>query len=46
MQLFTLTPQAIYSEYTLTSSNNTYNVDISPSGNYAVAAANTQIILY
>jgi hypothetical protein len=46
IQLFTIAPQAIYSEYTLTTSNNTINIDISPSGNYAVVAACTHLILY
>jgi hypothetical protein len=40
IQLFTLTPQAIYSEYSLSVDITSYNIDISPSGNQAVVAAN------
>jgi hypothetical protein len=41
-----LTPQTIYSEYTLYTNNLTFNIDISPSGIYAVVAAYTELILY
>jgi hypothetical protein len=41
IQIFTLTPQVIYLEYTLNVSDTIYNrnLDISSSGNYAVVAA-------
>jgi hypothetical protein len=42
IQLFTLTPQAIYSEYSLSVGGiDNFNIDISPSGNQAVVAAGT-----
>ncbi len=40
IQLFTLTPQAIYCEYSISCSGiYNFNIDISPSGNQAVVAA-------
>jgi hypothetical protein len=46
VQLFTLTPQTIYSEYSLSVNISNYNIDILPSGNQAVVAAFTQLNLF
>jgi hypothetical protein len=47
IQLYTLTPQAIYCEYTLTSDDSDVSIGISPSGNYAaIAVYSGEFILY
>ncbi len=47
IQLYTLTPQTIYSEYTFPLSGvSNDNIDFSPSGNQAVVAAQTSVYVY
>ncbi len=48
IQILTITPQSIYCNYVLgiSSLDYNFNIDISPSGNYAVVAFNYKFILY